>query len=335
MKSIRLKFTNGLTFEDSKDEILGDLSLEYNFIEDNETPEVVIFGPYGNDIPEGNFIRVGYFCENFIPDMSACDYGFGIPYEEEVNHPQYTRIDFHGFDPKSLMKPKNFAEEAFKEKKYFCNFLYGNKVPYRELFFTELSKYKRVDAAGKSMRNSAPLPNDSKLGIWNSKREYISKYKFTIAFENYTYPGYHTEKILDPMIAGSIPIYIGNPKIEDHFNSSSFIHGRNYIKNNRNDFLLRIEKAVQPDYRDWRPSIYNSPFDKLKRKTKIWGRHFKLKYEFQNGFKGLIDEIIRLDKNDDAYLNMLNQPWYSENRTPDRIRFISQWHKIFTSVQTA
>lgn len=334
MKNIRLKFTNGLSFQDSKDEIFGELNAEYDFIEDNIHPEVVIFGPYGNDIPEGNFIRVGYFCENFQPDMKVCDYGFGIPYEAEINHPNYTRIDFHGFNPDTLIKSKNFAEEAFKKKKYFCNFLYGNKVLYRELFFRELSKYKRVDAAGKSMQNSEPLPNDSKIGIWNSKREYISEFKFTIAFENYTYPGYHTEKILDPMLAGSIPIYIGNPDIETHFNNKSFIHGRNYIKNNRNEFLKKIEKAVQPDYCDWRPTIYNSPYYKIKRKTKKIGRHFKLKYEFHNGFNGLINEIIRLDQDDDAYLKLLQQPWYENNKPPDRSRFLNQWRKIFTSVQS-
>jgi alpha(1,3/1,4) fucosyltransferase len=332
MKKIRINFTNGLTYRDSKNEILGELTSEYYFEEDKETPQIVIFGPYGNDIPEGDFIRVGYFCENFMPDMTTCEYGFGIPYEEEINHPRYRRIDFHGFDSSALIKKSDFANLAIEKKKYFCNFLYGNCVPYRESFFTELNKYKLVHAPGKSMQNRPSLPNDSKLGMWNSKREYISEYKFTISFENYTYPGYHTEKILDPMLAGSIPIYIGNPEIEKHFNHESFIHGRKYIKNNRNSKLRLFEKIVQPDYCDWRPSVFNSVLDKIKRKSKIIGRNIKIKYEFHDGFKELIDEIIRLDRDDNAYFEMLKQPWYPNNEIPDRSRFLNQWREIFNSI---
>jgi len=333
VKKIRLKFINGLTYKDSKDEILLGLAGEYHFIEDNITPDVVIFGPYGNDVPKGQFIRVGYFCENFIPDMNACDYGFGIPYAEEIRHSKYRRIDYHGFDTSTLFKPATFAKEALQKKKYFCNFLYGNRVPYREQFFSELTKYKRIDAAGKSMNNSPSLPNDSELGLWNSKRAYISEYKFTIAFENYTYPGYHTEKILDPMLAGSIPIYIGNPEIENHFNPESFIHGRNFIKNNRSNELIKLEKAVQADYRDWRPSVYNNLYYKIRRKSKIIGRSLKIKYEFKDGFQRLIDEIIRIDQDDSAYYEMLSKPWYRENKLPDRSDFYNQWREIFDSVK--
>ena len=38
-------------------------------------------------------------------------------------------------------------------------------------------------------------------------------YKFSIAFENAWYPGYTSEKIVTSMLAGTIPIYWGNPDI--------------------------------------------------------------------------------------------------------------------------
>jgi hypothetical protein len=62
---VRIHFTNGLSFLDSPKEILGDLVKEYDLIEDSQSPSVVVFGPYGNNVPKGKFIRVGYFCENF------------------------------------------------------------------------------------------------------------------------------------------------------------------------------------------------------------------------------------------------------------------------------
>jgi alpha(1,3/1,4) fucosyltransferase len=325
---VRISFINGLSFLDSPKEIFGDLLYEFELIEDKQSPAVVVFGPYGNDVPKGDFIRVGYFCENFIPDMNACEYGFGVPYETEINHPEYRRIDFHGFDPNRLIKNEEFALNAQRNHSHFCNFLYGNKVPYREEFFKELTKYKRVDAPGLSMNNMPKLSTDKDQNMWESKRQFISKYKFTIAFENYTYPGYMTEKMLDPMLAGSMPIYIGNPEIHQHFNTESFVNAREWIEEGRDSVTLLLEKIAQPNYNDWRPSIFNSIPDKVQRKLKIWGRQHKLKREFRHGYKRLIEEIIRLDQDDDAYYTKLAKPWLINNQAPDRSRFLTQWRKI-------
>jgi glyoxylate carboligase len=47
--------------------------------------------------------------------------------------------------------------------------------------------------------------------IVDNKRQFQSEYKFSIAFENNAhrpqYPGYTTEKIMEPMTVNSIPIY--------------------------------------------------------------------------------------------------------------------------------
>ena len=83
-KRIRIQFVNGLEFKYAIPEILSPLLEEFTFIE-SDNPEVLVFGPYGNNIPKGKYIRVGYFCENFLPDMSICDWGFGIPNDSEIN----------------------------------------------------------------------------------------------------------------------------------------------------------------------------------------------------------------------------------------------------------
>jgi hypothetical protein len=330
---VRINFVNGLSFQDSAPEILGELLQEYNLIHDTDNPQVVVYGPYGNNVPEGDFIRVGYYCENFTPDLEVCDYAFGIPYESEMCHPRYRRIDFHGLDPRVLLKSDDFAANAISHHTHFCNFLYANPTPYREKFFDELSKYKKPDAPGRSRNNMQPLSTDANLNLFDSKRRFIKKYKFTIAFENYTYPGYHTEKIIDPMIAGSMPVYLGNPDIELFFNSDSFIDGRKFLRNGRDSLTLFLEKQSQPDYKDFRPSLFKSPTNHLKRKLKKIGRQFKLKYEFRFGFEPLIEEIIRLDRDEDAYYQKLCQPWFINNQLPDRSRFFGQWKQIFEAAQ--
>jgi len=52
---------------------------------------------------------------------------------------------------------------------------------------------------------------------------FIRDYKFTLAFENSASAGYTTEKLVEPMLAGSIPIYWGNPEVARDFNPRSFI----------------------------------------------------------------------------------------------------------------
>ena len=47
------------------------------------------------------------------------------------------------------------------------------------------------------------------------KLDTISKYKFTIAFENAIAADYVTEKFYDPLIAGSVPVYLGAPNVSD------------------------------------------------------------------------------------------------------------------------
>ena len=51
-------------------------------------------------------------------------------------------------------------------------------------------------------------------------------YKFVVAFENDFKKGQLTEKMVNALLAGAIPIYAGAPNIVDLVNTKSFIHCR-------------------------------------------------------------------------------------------------------------
>jgi hypothetical protein len=86
-------------------------------------------------------------------------------------------------------------------------------------FFRRLSRYKRVDSGGKAFNNiGGPLPH------WMAKLEFLRTCKFNIAFENNSLPGYTTEKIVEAMQARCLPIYWGNPRIQEEFNPKSFLN---------------------------------------------------------------------------------------------------------------
>ena len=63
----------------------------------------------------------------------------------------------------------------------------------------------------------------------SDKHAVISRYKFAICFENMSYPGYVTEKIIDCFSAGVIPIYLGAPDICDFVPKAAFIDLREFV----------------------------------------------------------------------------------------------------------
>ncbi|HEY8784029.1 MAG TPA: glycosyltransferase family 10 [Mucilaginibacter sp.] len=330
---IKLRFQNGLTFESFKKEVfdIEGLNELYQF-EESAGPDFIIFGPYGNDIPpKGNYTRIGYFCENIKPDLSICEWAFGVPREEAIKHPNYKRIQWHGVDPHLLIKKTDVdPEQILDSKTKFCNFLYTHRVPYREAFFTALSKYKKVDAPGVSMNNMPNIDTLYKGDKWKVKRQFLSPYKFTIAFENDISPGYQTEKLYDAMMAGSIPIYFGDRFVGDIFNTKSFIDAAEYLPR-KNQWLSGVlETTGQMDFEDIRPAFLKNPKNRLRRKIKSYMRGYKTDLQFAKmDFTPLIERIIQLDTKPDLYLQCLAEPWFNNNTVPENTSSKKRWIEIF------
>jgi hypothetical protein len=138
---IKIAFRNGISFQNFMEDVfeIENLTDKFQFVESFE-PDFIVFGPYGNDIPpKGNYIRIGYFCENIKPDLSICDWAFGIPHENEIKSTKYKRIQWHGTSPKVFIKTTSYnPENILASKTNFCNFIYETVVPYREIFFSKL-----------------------------------------------------------------------------------------------------------------------------------------------------------------------------------------------------
>ena len=175
-------------------------------------------------------------------DMNKCDYAFSYHYEDKIKNKRYMRIPLYSFwgnrnKIKLIKKRINFPKRK-KEKNKFCNFIYSNNISFRNEFFKKLTKYKGVDSYGKCMNNSS-FP-ESKKDKYEQKLDLLKNYKFTIAFENSSVEGYTTEKLIHPMLVGSIPIYWGNPRIGEDFNTKSFINVHDY--NSIDEVIERIKE---------------------------------------------------------------------------------------------
>nr|MCR4587875.1 hypothetical protein [Lachnospiraceae bacterium] len=144
---------------------------------------------------------------------------FSIGFEHLTYEDRYFRYPCMYLDQETdaKMETKHLQVPDPAHKK-FCNFVYSNGEadPIRELFFDKLSEYKTVDSGGRYRNNVG--------GPCADKRAFQSAYKFSIAFENSSHSGYVTEKLIDAYAAGTIPIYWGDPRIEEYFDPESFIH---------------------------------------------------------------------------------------------------------------
>jgi alpha-1,3-fucosyltransferase 10 len=82
----------------------------------------------------------------------------------------------------------------------------------RVQYVAELMRRVKVHSYGAVLRNQ-PWPIDD-TGR-DAKLELIERHKFTLAFENSIAIDYVTEKLYDPLVAGSVPVYLGAPNVRE------------------------------------------------------------------------------------------------------------------------
>lgn len=212
------------------------LKKKYNVIIDSN-PDFLIYSCFGFRHLTYNCCRIFYTGENIRPNWNGCDYAFSFDWTDHPNHyrlPLFLMYD----DPHKLEIPKPDPRSILAGKTKFCNMVVSGTSGRKGVdFFHKLSAYKKVDSGGRFLNNiGGPVKN---------KREFIRDYKFTFAFENASFPGYTTEKIMEAMLEQTIPIYWGNPLINRDFNPKSFINANDY----RDDeaLLARIRELDEND----------------------------------------------------------------------------------------
>ena len=304
------------------DTLLPDLKPHYDFTISDD-PQLLLYGPYSGELPTGRYIKVFVGCENVRPIMRDCDWAFGVEHEEYVGDPRYMRFARWGEDAHFVQGGERDWEAVLREKTRFCAFVFANPVHYREAFFRALSRYKPIDAPGRSMNNLID-PTVGASGDWDSKRRFLRHYKFVIAFENSSWPGYNTEKLTHAIEAHSLPIYWGDPEIGRSFNTARFINAHDYLPNPRR-LLPRLRHAPHSLQATATPTLGA----RIARRTNRHLSDIEHRLWAARGFDRLIERISEIDRDDELYLQHLRQPFLIDNKLPDRSRWIARWHQIF------
>jgi hypothetical protein len=147
--------------------------------------------------------------------------------DELLDNVKYFKNNFTtDFDLDNL----NVTEEEFNSRKMMFimntvknnphpDCLYGHRV-FASQFFTREALFD-FDIYGRGW-DIRMFPNYR--GHVQNKMETMRKYKFCLAYENCRHSvGYVTEKMLDCIAAGVVPVYYGAPNVKEHIPSECFI----------------------------------------------------------------------------------------------------------------
>ena len=305
MKKIRIYFTDFWKDLDMNDNFITNRLIKNKIeFEVSTSPDYLFCSSFGNEhLKYKDCVKIYFTGENNVPDFNLFDYALSFhPLslgDRHLRFPLY--LLYKGYDQ---LTNKQIDKKTVLNRK-FCNFVYSNVSwadPFRDKFFHELSKYKSIDSGGRHLNNiGGPVPD---------KMTFIKDYKFTIAFENSSLLGYTTEKIMEPMVVNSIPIYWGNPDVGKDFNEKSFVHIKDKATMNLaieeiirldSDDDYYLEKLLEPwllsgcTYKDWFSSldafllhIIEQPLEEAKRCTEYgYVKRYKQQIKEKENFSKL------------------------------------------------
>jgi hypothetical protein len=278
------------------------LSQRYDVEVNQKAPDYVIYSVFGsNFLRYENAVRIFFTGENVRADFNLCDYAFSFDWLEfgdrHIRAPNFVLYSQWG----DILTRQSSKLDSLDGKEAFCNFIYsnGNGHPSRDEFFHALNAVEPVESFGAHLRNSDRQVGEPYQGDWSlAKVAAQRKFKFTIAFENSSSPGYTTEKLVHALAADTIPIYWGDPLVGRVFNEARFINmnvlgvkeALEQILALHRDDAAFLEYVNRPFFNDSAPlrdlsadglldafdAIFRRPKqDAIRRNPYFWGRKYE------------------------------------------------------------
>lgn len=247
LEKLKIGFSDMWGYENyqfnSHDNYFTDLfSLIYDVEVTNENPDILIYSVFGTDYKKYNCKKIFFTGENFSKERIPEHYNSAdvilSHYDDsdrEILLPLW--VIFINWFKKSQPRPlpsnptylvdldfiQTDRKKFLSNDRKFCAFINNSFVNDRVELFKALSEFRQVDSLGTLFNNVGGAIRGSE----QTKIEALKNYKFTIAFENSYHSGYNTEKIIQPLEAGCIPIYKGGERVLRYFNQNAFINATN------------------------------------------------------------------------------------------------------------
>ena len=239
---------------------LNNISVVY----DPVNPNLVFYGPFSTENRYPGVPHVYFTGENSPPKKDPNTFlNLGYNYDTSSDYIRLplwvTEINWWGADPAKMVNPKpvslrdatTVSSETLDTKSKFCAFVATNPANQnRNTAFQILNQWKGVDAGGRLFCNIAGGPIPAGLGGGGgelAKVEFYKQYKYAIAYENSSAPGYTTEKIFHAKVAGAVPIYWGDPFVDRDFDSNGFLNANQVAT--AQDLVNLVNKVTDEQWR--------------------------------------------------------------------------------------
>ena len=241
LSKIRVAFADYKRPFDPKHNFILDILRKKYDVEMCSAPDFLIDMGLGHNYIDFDCVKILISGENSHPDFNFFDYAVGS--DDITFLDRYFRFPHFATYPEFWnMGDTNSMSDEELLNRGFCSFVVSRGTghhgdPMREIFFHELSKYKQVASGGKYLNNVG--------GPVHDKLAFCRKYKFHIAFENSSSPGYTTEKLMQAFAADTVPIYYGNPAVGDDFRKEGLV-----LVRDRDDVERAIDEIMSLDKDD-------------------------------------------------------------------------------------
>ena len=209
-------------------------------ITQDKDADYVFHSCFGNEVLKYSGIRIFVTGEYVTPNFNTSDYALAFDHIDFGD--RYCRlplIKLFRDAYAALCAPRPQVNGVCAQKTDFCAYVMSNtknSAPEREQLVDALNAYKPVAMGGK-WRNNVGGPVEDKIA-------FQSAYKFVLAIENHSAPGYLTEKFAQAAQSNAVPIYWGDPTITDYLNPKAFINAHDF---DSNEELVEYIKKIDQD----------------------------------------------------------------------------------------
>ena len=183
-----------------------------------ELPDLLFVSLFGEKWKNYSCPRVLVAGENISSDTRHFDASLTFDPPSETNYylPLYRfRSEYVG-----VFQPRRLTKDEWLEKKSIAAVFSNPKARFRNSVYFRFRETFNADSGGKAFNNvGGPVPN---------KKEFLERYKFSLAFENTAWSGYTTEKLLEAYAFQTVPIYWGDPQVTKTFNPKAFLRITNW-----------------------------------------------------------------------------------------------------------
>jgi len=267
----------------------------FNFIESEEV-DYILYYNHAQIPPNKNKVNIFYSQEAVLPDMKRCSWALGYPYEETVCNPHYLRF------PNYILY--GGYEKLIKSENYNAEKIASQKTKFCAYVFWHRVpiRIEMFKTLSRYKRVDAPGRCCNNCSPINASS--ISKSRYAL-----DYP----KRLIE---------FLKPYKFAIVFENEEFV-GRTDEK-----IFLAMQANCIPIF--WGNPQVNKDFN-----TKSFvNAHESNSVKLQGMLQDVADRVAYLDKNDAAYLAVLKEPWYNNNKINpyvDPNRIVEFFTRIFST----